>query len=63
MTPNPSAIQERIVSGELPRLFLEHHRNIVPDRICQPIHAAHQYLGIALKFQRPLADGTGEYLQ
>ncbi|MDB6106173.1 MAG: hypothetical protein JWO52_6172, partial [Gammaproteobacteria bacterium] len=37
--------------------------NVVPDRIGQAIHAAHEHLCIALEFQRTLADGTGEYLK
>src|SRR3954452_21139418 len=58
-----STIQQWVVGGKLPGLFLQHHRNIVPDRICQAIHAAHQHLRFALVFERPLADGTGQYFQ
>ncbi len=58
-----STIQQRIVGGQLPGLFLQHHRNIVPNGVGQAIHAAHQHVGVTLKFERALTDRTGEYFQ
>src|SRR5262245_40621059 len=58
-----SALQQRIVSGQLLGLLLQHHGNIVPDGVRQTIHAAHEHLSIPLILQCPLADRTGQYLQ
>src|SRR5689334_2668348 len=58
-----SALEQRIVGRELPGLLLQHHGNIVPDGISKAIEAAHQHLSVPLILERPLADGTGQYLQ
>src|SRR3569833_4531629 len=58
-----STIQKGIVRRKLPGFLLQHHRNIVPDRVCQAIHAAYQHLCFALVFERSLANGTGQYFQ
>src|SRR5205823_2194680 len=58
-----STVEQRIVGGELARLFLQHHGHRVADRIGETIHAAYQHLRLALELQRPLAHRTGEYLE
>src|ERR1700724_1329137 len=58
-----STLEQRIVGGELARLFLQHHGHGVADRIGETIHAADQHLRLALELERPLAHRTGEYLE
>src|ERR1700739_4158957 len=61
--PQLSALEERIVGGQLARLLLEHHRHGIADRISEPNHPAHDRLGLALGVVRPLAPRAGEDLE
>src|SRR5215469_15446030 len=58
-----SAIEQRVVGGELTRFFFEHHRHAVADRVCEPVETAHEQLRLASELQRPLAHRAGENLQ
>jgi hypothetical protein len=58
-----SAIEQRIIGRELTRLFLEHHGYRVANRVCEPVHAANQHLGLASELQWSLAHRAGEYLE
>src|SRR5215469_3790246 len=58
-----SAIEQRVVGGQLARLFFQHHRHAVADGIRQSVEAAHEQLRLAPELQRALAYGAGENLQ
>ena len=58
-----SAFQERIVRGKLTRLFLQHHGNVIANRVGQPVQAANENTRVTLVLQRSLAHGTSQYLE
>src|SRR6185437_15589359 len=62
-TSSLSAIQERIVRGQLASLLLQHHGDIVTNGIGQAVHATHQHLRLLVVLEGALADRTRQDLQ
>ena len=48
---------------QLARLFFEHHRNIVANRVCQPAWAADQLLFALVKLKRALANRANQNIE
>src|ERR1700758_2491331 len=62
-SPSRSAIEQRIVCGELSCFFFQHYRHGVAYRVSEPVQPADEYLGVALEKQRALAHRAGEDLE
>ena len=59
----PRVRSDFLFCRQLARLFLEHHRNIVSNRVSEPARAANQFrLALAVE-QRALAYGANENVE
>lgn len=56
----PRSLVDFFLGRQLPRLFLEHDRNIVPNWKCEAVGLADEFRLRPPKEERALADGTDQ---
>ena len=59
----PRQRSDLLFCRQLARLFLEHYRNVVPNRIREPARAANQFRLFLVVDQRALAQGANKNVE